>query len=198
MWPQEVIVGNPEGQIIVGTVDVIKTVCRPVGSLVCAVEPFNHLFVWTEFSGYFIVVGKSNHLGDVKLQLTFGFDKKLLCSKGIGAVTIRNELKVLRQLCKALESHPHSEDTGADATVVRYLITDDGTAGSVHNEPDVGFDAADFDVGFIGDKCFPFVIGILINKRLDADSGSFAVVGDLLMGDLDVIEIFEGLAGFAK
>ena len=56
----------------------------------------------------------------------------------------------------------------------------------------------DFDVGFIGDKGLPFVIGILIYKRLDADSGSFAVIGDLLMGDLDVIEIFEGLAGFTK
>ena len=56
----------------------------------------------------------------------------------------------------------------------------------------------DFDVGFIGDKGLPFVIGILIYKRLDAGSGSFAVIGDLLMGDLDVIEIFEGLAGFTK
>ena len=38
----------------------------------------------------------------------------------------------------------------------------------------------------------------MIHKRLDADSGSFAVVGDLLMGDVDVIKILESLTGFAQ
>jgi len=44
----------------------------------------------------------------------------------------------------------------------------------------------------------PFVIRIRIYKSLDADSGSLAVVGDLLMGDRNVIKILESLTGFAK
>lgn len=113
-----------------------------------------------------------------------GFPKFFTNSIGgerIGAVTIRNELKVLRQLCKALESHPHSEDTGADATVVRYLITDDGTACGIHDEPDIGFNATDFNISFIRGEGSPLFVWILVDKRLNADSGGFAVVGNLLV-----------------
>ena len=42
------------------------------------------------------------------------------------------------------------------------------------------------------------MIIIVINKGLDADGGCFTVVGDLLMGNLDIIEIFESLAGFTQ
>lgn len=90
-----------------------------------------------------------------------------------------------------MEGHTHGKDARADATVVGYLVTNDGEIGGIHNEPDIGFDAAYFDVGFIGDKRFSFLVGILAHKGVDADSGGLAVVGDLLMGDLDVIEIFE-------
>lgn len=37
MWTQKVIVGHPESQVIVGTVDVIKSVRTALRSLVCAV-----------------------------------------------------------------------------------------------------------------------------------------------------------------
>ena len=37
MWPEKVIIGNPESKVIVGTVDVIKAVCRSVRNLVCTV-----------------------------------------------------------------------------------------------------------------------------------------------------------------
>ena len=36
------------------------------------------------------------------------------------------------------------------------------------------------------------------DEGFDADGRGLAVVGDLLMGDLDVIEIFQCLTGFAQ
>ena len=81
---------------------------------------------------------------------------------------------------------------------VGHLVADDGPGGGVHDEPDVGFDAADFDIGFISGKYFPFFVGVLIDKGLDADGGSLAVVGYLLVGDADVVQVFQGLRGFAE
>ena len=78
------------------------------------------------------------------------------------------------------------------------MVTNDGGAGSIHDQPDVGFDTADFNVGFISHKGITFAIRVLIHKKLDADSGSFAVVDDLLMGDTDVVKIFEGLTSFTQ
>ena len=52
----------------------------------------------------------------------------------------------------------------------------------------MSFQTADFDVGFIGDESISFSVGILISKGFDADSSGLTVVGDLLMGDADVIE----------
>lgn len=34
---------------------------------------------------------------------------------------------------------------------------------------------------------------ILIDKRFNADGGSLAVVGDLLVGDTDVVKVFQSL-----
>lgn len=38
----------------------------------------------------------------------------------------------------------------------------------------------------------------MIHKRFDADSRSFTVVGDLLMGDTDVVKVFERLGSLAQ
>ena len=90
------------------------------------------------------------------------------------------------------------QHTGTDPAVIGHLAADDGPTGGIHDEPDVGFDAADFDVGFISHKGFPFAIMVLIDERFDADGCGFAVVGDLLVRDADVIQIFESLGGFAQ
>ena len=118
--------------------------------------------------------------------------------KGIGTVAVSDELEVFWKFLKTLEGHTHSKDTRADSAVTGYLVTNNGAAGSVHDQPDVSFDTADFDIGFISHKGVAFAIGVVIYKRLDADSGSFAVVGDLLMGDVDIIKILEGLTGSAQ
>ena len=198
VWAQEVIVGNPESQIIVGTFDVVKAVCFPVRSFIGPVQPFDHLFEWPVFFRYSIIVGKSNHLCDLEGKVF----AKLFCEfhggKRIGAIAVRNEFEVFRELLKSLKGHAHGKDTRANPTVIRHLVTDDGTAGSIHDQPDVGFDASDFDVGLIGHKGFPFAIGVLIDEGFDTDGCGLTVVGDLLMGDLDVIKIFESLAGLAQ
>ena len=97
-----------------------------------------------------------------------------------------------------MEGHAHGKDTGADRTVIGHLVADDGPTGGIHDEPDVGFDAADFDVGFISHKGFSFAIMVLIDERFDADGSGLTVVGDLLVRDADVIQIFESLGGFAQ
>ena len=79
------------------------------------------------------------------------------------------------------ESHPHGKDTGADAAVVRCMVADDGAAGGIHNEPDVSFDAADFDIGFIRSKDIAGFVVVIINKGFDTDGGSLAVISDLLV-----------------
>ena len=81
----------------------------------------------------------------------------------------------------------------AYAAVIRHLIADDGACGSVHYEPDVVFDATDFDVCLVSREHVPFFVGVLVNKGLDADGGGFTVVGDLLVGDADVVKVFQSL-----
>ena len=38
VWTQEVVIGNPESQVVVGTFDVVKAVCFPVRSLIGPVQ----------------------------------------------------------------------------------------------------------------------------------------------------------------
>lgn len=95
------------------------------------------------------------------------------------------------------ESHTHGKD-GADTAVVRYLISDDGTAGSIHDKPDISFDTTDFDIRFISSKNTACFVAVIINKGFDTDGGSLTVVGDLLMGDADVIKVFQACEVFLK
>ena len=187
VWAQEVIVGNPESQIIVGAFDVVKAVCFPVRSLIGPVQSFDDLFEWTVFFRHSIVVGKSNHLGDLEGEVFAELFSEFHGGKRIGAVAISDEFEVFREFLKTLERHTHGKDTGTNPAMIGHRITDDRSTGGVHDQPDIGLDTADFDVGFIGHKGFSFVIRVLIYKGLDADGCGLAVVGDLLMRDADVI-----------
>ena len=66
MRAQEVVIRNPESQVIVGTFDVVEAVCFPVRSLIGPVQSFYDLFERTVFLRHSIVVGKSDHLGDLE------------------------------------------------------------------------------------------------------------------------------------
>ena len=96
------------------------------------------------------------------------------------------------------EGHPHCQNAWTNTTIIRYLIADNRAFGRIHDKPDIGFDAADFDIGFISSKHFSGSVVIVIYKRFHADGGSFAVVGNLLMGDGNPMDIFKGLCSFAE
>ena len=187
MRTQEVIVSNPESKVIVGAVDVVKSVCVTVRGFVGAVSPFNHLFEWAVFRRNSIVVGKSDDLGDFESKVFAKLLYEFHCSERICTVTIGNELKVFRKLCESQECHTYGEDAGTNTPGIGYLIADDGACGRIHDEPDIGFDATDFNVGFVSGENLSFFVRVLVNKGFDTDSGGLAVVGYLLVGDADVV-----------
>ena len=199
MRTQEVVIGDPESQVIVGTIDVIKSISWTVGMLVCPVQTFNHLFVRAELRGNSIIIGQADNLGDGEPEILTEFMEELLGSQRIGAVTIRNELEMVRKfLPEVPKSHAQGEDAGADTTVIRDLIAEDGFFDSIHDEPYIAFFPADLDIGFVSREDIFRLVVIMVNKWFHTDSSGFAVIGDLLMGDRDVVEIFQGLGSFPE
>ena len=91
------------------------------------------------------------------------------------------------------ECHTHGKNAGTDTAIVGYLIADDRAAGSIHDEPDIGFDATDFYVGFISSEYVTWFVIVVVNEGFNTDSCCFAVVGYLLVGNADVVEVFESL-----
>ena len=108
------------------------TVCL----LVSAVETFDELLEGTEFFGYFIVIRKTDDLCDVELKVFTVFMEELLGGQNIGTVSVSNKAEVLRELCKAAESHPHGQDAGADTAVIRDAVAEDGAGSGINDEPE--------------------------------------------------------------
>lgn len=198
MWPEEVIISDPEGNIVVGTFIVVIAAGDAVGGFKRTVETLDHLFERAELPGDFVLVRKPDDLGDIKTELLTELVEELLGCKRIGAVPIGNKAEVFRQFFQLAESHAHGKDTGTDTPVVRDLIAKDRTGYRIHDEPDVSFDPADFDVSFIGNEGGSAFIVIVVNERLDDKGGSPGIVGNLLVGDPDVVKIFESLRGLAQ
>lgn len=193
MRSEKVVVSHPESQIIVGAIDVVKAICHSVRSLISTVEPFDDLFKGAVLCGDGIVVGKTDYLGNLEGKCFSKLSCKLHGGKRIGTVTVRNEFKRFRKFFQTTESHAHGEDAGPNSAVVRDLIADDGASGGIHDKPDISFDSSDFDIGLVSSKDRPFLVRILIYKGFHADCGGFTVVGDLLMRDMDIIQVFESL-----
>ena len=63
-------------------------------------------------------------------------------------------------------------------------------AAFIHDQPDVSFDTTDLYVSFVSSEDIIFLVRILVSEWLDTDRSGFAVVGDLLMGNADVIQVF--------
>ena len=198
MWPEEVIISDPEGDIVVGTFIVVIAAGDAVGGFKRTVETFDHLFERAELPGDFVLVRKPDDLGDIKAELLTELVEELLGRKRIGAVAIGDKAEVFRKLLQLTESHAHSKDAGTYPAVVRDLIAKNGAGYRIHDEPDVSFDPADFDIGFIGDKGGSGLILIVVNERLDDEGGSPGIIGDLLVGDPDVVKIFESLRSLAQ
>lgn len=198
MRSEEVIISDPEGNIVVGTFIVVIAAGDAVGGFKRTVETLDYLFERAELLGDFVLVRKPDDLSDIKTELLTELVEELLCCKRIGAVPIGNKAEVFRQFFQLAESHAHGKDAGAYTTVVGNLIAKNGTGYRIHDEPDVSFDPADFDVSFIGNEGGPAFIVIVVNERFDDKGGSPGVVGNLLVGDPDVVKIFESLRGLAQ
>ena len=195
MGPEEVIIGDPEGDIVVGTLIVVIAAGYAVGGFKCTVETLDHLFERSELFGDFVLVRKPDDLSDIKSELLTELVEKLLGCKRIGAVAIGDKAEVFRKLLQLTESPAHGNDAGTDTAVVRDLIAQNGTGHRIHDEPDVSFDPADFDIRFVSNKCGAGFVVIVVNKRFDDEGGSPGIVGDLLVGDSDVVKVFESLRG---
>ena len=63
---QEIIVGDPEDQVIVGVIDVIKTIRLLIRSLIGPVQAFDDLFEWAIPPGDSIVISEPDDLGDLE------------------------------------------------------------------------------------------------------------------------------------
>ena len=198
MRSEEVIIGDPEGEIVVGTLIVVIAAGYAVGGFKRTVETLDHLFERPELFGDFVLVRKPDDLSDIKTELLTELVEELLGRKRIGAVAIGDKAEVFRKLLQLTESHAHSKDAGTYPAVVRDLIAKNGAGYRIHDEPDVSFDPADFDIGFIGNKGGSGFVIIVVNERLDDKGGSPGVVGDLLVGDPDVVKVFKSLGGLAQ
>lgn len=100
---------------------------------------------------YFIIICKTDDLCDEDFLVLF--NPKLLGGKRIDAVTISDEFQSLaREFFKFIKCHPHGKDAGADISGSRDLIFENREGHLVHDEPDIGFNAFDLYVGFIGSQ----------------------------------------------
>jgi len=75
--------------------------------------------------------------------------ERRLGSQGVSTVSIRDKPEYSREFLEVLKSHTHGKDTGSDTAVIRDLIAEDGMGDGIHDEPDISFDATDFDIGLI-------------------------------------------------
>ena len=198
MRSEKVIISDPEGDIVAGTLIVVIAACYAVGGFERTVETLDHLFERAELFGDFVLIRKPDDLSDIKAEVLTELVEELLCRKRIGAVAIGDKAEVFRKLLQLTESHAHSKDAGTYPAVVRDLIAKNGAGYRIHDEPDVSFDSADFDIGFIGNKGGSGFVVIVVNERLDDEGGSPGIIGDLLVGDPDVVKIFESLRSLAQ
>ena len=98
MGSEKVIISDPEGDIVVGTLIVVIAAGYAVGGFKRTVETLDHLFERAELFGDFVLIRKPDDLGDIKAELLTELVEELLCRKWIGAVSIGDKAEVFRKL----------------------------------------------------------------------------------------------------
>ena len=98
MRSEEVIISDPEGDIVAGTLIVVIAAGYAVGGFKRTVETLDHLFERSELFGDFVLVRKPDDLSDIKTELLTELVEELLCRKWIGAVSIGDKAEVFRKL----------------------------------------------------------------------------------------------------
>ena len=94
MRSEEVIISDPEGDIVAGTLIVVIAAGYAVGGFKCTVETLDHLFERPELFGGFVLVRKPDDLSDIKTELLTELVEELLCRKWIGAVSIGDKARM--------------------------------------------------------------------------------------------------------
>ena len=113
MGAQKVIVSDPERNAVYCTAIRTVTAGDTIRFPECTVQAFDHLFEWPEFFGYFVVIGKADHLRDEYVPAFFNLE--LLGGKRIRAVSVSNEFQgSVREFLKFIKCHAHGKNTGAD------------------------------------------------------------------------------------
>ena len=98
MRSEEVIIGDPEGDIVVGTLIVVIAAGYAVGGFKRTVETLDHLFERAELFGDFVLIRKPDDPGDIKAELLTELVEELLGRKRIGAVSIGDKAEVFRKM----------------------------------------------------------------------------------------------------
>ena len=126
VWPEEVVICDPKGEIKARVVEAVVTAGIAVRSLEGAVQPLDELLVGAELFRDFIVIGEADDLGDVKAKCFAESLLKLHGSERIGTVAICNEGETFRELLPEVrQSLSHGQDAGADAAVIRTSVAED-------------------------------------------------------------------------
>ena len=115
--PEEVVVGDPESDAVIGTIEVVVAAGSPVGSLEGPVHSFSDLLEWAELGGDSVFVGQTDDLRDVELEILSVVQKELLGGKRIGGITVSNKTELFWKLREVLQRHAHGQDAGADTAV---------------------------------------------------------------------------------
>lgn len=193
MRTKEVVIGNPKRNAVDSTIFSSIAAGDAVGFFEGTVQALDERLEKAEFFWYFIIICKTDDLCDEDFLVLF--NPKLLGGKRIDAVTINDEFQSLaREFFKFIKCHPHGKDAGADISGSRDLIFENREGHLVHDEPDIGFNAFDLYVGFIGSQFIGRAAAVGIYERPYDDSSGLGIVIDAFV-DTEVLTVFEGLQG---
>ena len=96
VWTKEVIVSNPQSNVVVGTFVVVVAAGYTIGRTEGAVKAFYHLLERAEFFRHLIFVGETDYLCDIEEKVFSELTEELLCSQWIGSVSVSDEAELFR------------------------------------------------------------------------------------------------------
>ena len=111
MGTKEVVISDPQGNSVIGTIVVIVPAGNTVRSPKSTVQTFDLLFARPEFFGNGVDVCQADHRRNSKGQRAILAQHELLGGKGVRAVTIGDELEGYWQFLEFAESTAHGKDT---------------------------------------------------------------------------------------
>ena len=169
MRTQEVIIGNPKRDVVDRAILCTISAGSAVGFLECRVQSLDELLERAGFFRYFIVICKTNDLGDEDFAIFFNL--KLL------GITISDEFQGFdRKFLKRIKCYPHGKNTGTNIAECKDLISKNRLGYLVHDEPDIRLNAFDFCVDFSDSQFIGRFVVVGIHERPYDNSSGFGIV----------------------